>query len=345
MDQDRVCNSCGGALNEDSKFCPACGTNVEIPSDVGCPSCGEKNALDAKHCDKCGSLMSEPEEPLQPEPLEVSQNEPDFMGSEILCTNCGAKLVSESKFCTSCGKELPLPESIDEDAGANTTEESVSSNTETEEKTEEDLQQEKESRKKNVKGGCSLLVVIGLIVGIALAYCNSGSEDWGESLTVGQDLYDAGKYSQAIDEFVKITDGASEEIYLAQAYYWIGRSNQATGANAPAVASFTKALDVHTTASPASLYDYYLQRGKTREDWGASTFAVDPEGGKELLIGAFDDFELAISQAATGEAYLALSTCWTIAGQLDPSYFSESEAKANLALQKAKELSPSLFIQ
>ena len=40
---DRVCNSCGGALNEDSKFCPACGKNVESSSDVDCPSCGEKN--------------------------------------------------------------------------------------------------------------------------------------------------------------------------------------------------------------------------------------------------------------------------------------------------------------
>tara|TARA_Y100000588_G_scaffold112624_1_gene123591 strand:+ start:2710 stop:3042 length:333 start_codon:yes stop_codon:yes gene_type:complete len=58
MAQDnRVCNSCGGALNEDSKFCPACGTNVEIPSDVDCPSCGEKNAPDSKYCDKCGTSL------------------------------------------------------------------------------------------------------------------------------------------------------------------------------------------------------------------------------------------------------------------------------------------------
>jgi len=182
------------------------------------------------------------------------------------------------------------------------------------------------------------MVLIALIVA-----CSSGSKDWGKSLTTGLDLFDAGKYSEAIDEFGKITEGASEEIYLGQAYYWIGRANQETGANANAVGSFTKALAVHPSAPAAALHDYYLQRGKARADWGASTYAVDPEGGKELLNGAFSDFDAAISQSSTGEAYLLVATLWTISGVLDPNYFRDSEAKANLALEKAKELSPYLF--
>lgn len=267
------------------------------------------------------------------------------MASEVFCAKCGEKLSSESKFCNSCGTELSPTENVEENTDSNAGGESAPTNIETTEKTGEDLEKEKEARKKNIKGGCSLIVLIGFIVAIALAYCSSGSEDWSNSLTAGLDLYDAGKYSEAIDEFVKITDGASEEIYLGQAYYWIGRANLEMGANANAVGSFTKALAVHPSAPAAALHDYYLERGKARADWGASTYAVDPEGGKELLNGALSDFETAISQSSTGEAYLAVSACWAIAGQLDPNYFKNSEAKANLALEKAKELSPYLFSQ
>ncbi len=63
MAQERVCNSCSGALNDDSVFCPACGKSVEVSNEVDCPSCGEKNAHDSKYCDKCGSRISLPVKP------------------------------------------------------------------------------------------------------------------------------------------------------------------------------------------------------------------------------------------------------------------------------------------
>ena len=92
---------------------------------------------------------------------------------------------------------------------------------------------------------------------------------------------------------------------MGQAYYWIGRANYETGANANAVGSYTKSLSVYPSTNT---HDIYLDRGKAYAAWGASTYAVDPEGGKELLNGAFSDFDTAISQYPTREAYLLVAT-------------------------------------
>ena len=72
MAQDRVCNSCGRALNKDSKFCPACGTSAIVPSDVDCPSCGEKNAPDSNYCDKCGTSLKEQNQESSKPPSQQS---------------------------------------------------------------------------------------------------------------------------------------------------------------------------------------------------------------------------------------------------------------------------------
>ena len=73
MAQERVCNNCSGALNDDSVFCPSCGKSVEVSNEVDCPSCGQKNALDSKYCDKCGSRISEPDSSSVKPPLTRAQ--------------------------------------------------------------------------------------------------------------------------------------------------------------------------------------------------------------------------------------------------------------------------------
>ena len=55
----RLCASCGAALQQGVKFCPACGVKVEAPASPGsCPSCGASITADAKFCPDCGAKLS-----------------------------------------------------------------------------------------------------------------------------------------------------------------------------------------------------------------------------------------------------------------------------------------------
>ncbi len=50
------CRACGRALEPDSRFCPGCGT----PVDLACRSCGAAIALDARFCARCGTPVAGP---------------------------------------------------------------------------------------------------------------------------------------------------------------------------------------------------------------------------------------------------------------------------------------------
>ncbi len=49
--KERKCGNCGTALYEDEKFCPGCGTPVEVV----CPSCGNKIFNGERYCPYCGT--------------------------------------------------------------------------------------------------------------------------------------------------------------------------------------------------------------------------------------------------------------------------------------------------
>lgn len=74
------CQNCGAALTQGAKFCPECGTKVELPQKAACPHCGAE-VQGGKFCPECGGSL---------------------IPSEKICPNCGNKFES-GKFCPECG--------------------------------------------------------------------------------------------------------------------------------------------------------------------------------------------------------------------------------------------------
>ncbi|MCD8083511.1 MAG: SPFH domain-containing protein [Clostridiales bacterium] len=78
------CKSCGALVSGSGKFCPECGSKIEMPLPDGmvkCPKCGEV-VPDGKFCLECGARL------------------------EMVCAKCGAKIVPGAKFCLECGTRV-----------------------------------------------------------------------------------------------------------------------------------------------------------------------------------------------------------------------------------------------
>lgn len=78
-----TCPNCHSEVSEGSKFCPECGTKIELlnENEVICPACGKKTGK-GKFCMECGA------------PLIAK------------CAKCGAELPGGSKFCPECGEKI-----------------------------------------------------------------------------------------------------------------------------------------------------------------------------------------------------------------------------------------------
>ena len=88
-----ICPNCGRDVGE-SKFCPECGTKIEIEKPKSfCPNCG-RDVGGSKFCPECGTKI-EIEKP------------------KSFCPNCGSD-VGGGKFCPECGTKI----GADSDNGA-----------------------------------------------------------------------------------------------------------------------------------------------------------------------------------------------------------------------------------
>ena len=112
IEQTMTCSSCGNTIPIGKKFCPKCGTKIEIQQplpknntaaldnggmtvkqylskrkDLKCENCGNVVSLDTKYCPDCGKEL-------------IIAIDPD------ICYSCGEKLVKGKAFCANCGSPV-----------------------------------------------------------------------------------------------------------------------------------------------------------------------------------------------------------------------------------------------
>lgn len=95
------CPNCGMDAGE-SKFCPNCGTKIEVVEKSGsiCPNCGT-DAGESNFCPNCGTKI------VQDNPSSICPNCGTDAGESNFCPNCGTKIGEESvPVCPSCGEEV-----------------------------------------------------------------------------------------------------------------------------------------------------------------------------------------------------------------------------------------------
>jgi multisubunit Na+/H+ antiporter MnhC subunit len=98
----RVCRKCGYKIEENTSFCPECGTPLNMtaplppkpsPEDKRfCMQCGNRLDSDSIYCDRCGATAQ------------------DFGGPDTqTCPACGKEIPATAKFCNECGaKQAPV---------------------------------------------------------------------------------------------------------------------------------------------------------------------------------------------------------------------------------------------
>ncbi len=86
-----ICTSCGHDVSG-KKFCPACGTPVQLqatPAVSSCPHCHGEVKPGAAFCMHCGSALSASTAPAM-----------------RACPSCHAQVAGISAFCTNCGQDM-----------------------------------------------------------------------------------------------------------------------------------------------------------------------------------------------------------------------------------------------
>lgn len=177
----------------------------------------------------------------------------------------------------------------------------------------------------------------------------SPPEIWLSYREAGLAYFDAGQYEQAFKNFENMKK-TGLSIYVAKdpetwwsissASYWIGRTNQKLGNDTLAIENFTyglslelqkvacESLDENGCLSSSTLHHFYLYRGIAYMTLGKVS------GDKNVLGQALNDFDSAIAEIPTGQAYIERSKYW--------SFLNEDDL-AIKDMQFAKNKSPELF--
>ena len=82
------CPNCKNKLDEKSKFCIHCGTDLtKVTTKLSCLKCGSELKPENKFCPECGTAV-------------IKEQKKD------LCPNCNNKINENQKFCVECGTRL-----------------------------------------------------------------------------------------------------------------------------------------------------------------------------------------------------------------------------------------------
>lgn len=83
------CINCGAQLDEDSKFCTACGNKIELPKEKQsgkklsnqkyCTKCGHQIPDNSRFCVECGTKIEGETKPVQPQPVQQTTSPPVSM--------------------------------------------------------------------------------------------------------------------------------------------------------------------------------------------------------------------------------------------------------------------------
>jgi osmotically-inducible protein OsmY/ribosomal protein L40E len=105
-----ICQKCNATISDSAKFCPRCGTKVEMAKTQTaltkkCPTCGTENPLSAKFCKVDGYNFQQAAEKPAEKPAE-----PEKPKDIIICPKCGTPNPLTAKFCKKDG--TPLKEEV-----------------------------------------------------------------------------------------------------------------------------------------------------------------------------------------------------------------------------------------
>lgn len=95
------CPKCGGAIGQNTKFCPHCG--YKIPEVKRCKQCESPLPENTSFCVICGAKAESEENGPKAETNGVKLEAGE---EKKLCLSCGAEIAGNTKFCTKCGSKL-----------------------------------------------------------------------------------------------------------------------------------------------------------------------------------------------------------------------------------------------
>ena len=100
------CIHCGGLLDRDARFCPACGSGS--PFGYACPSCLREVQKGQSICAGCGRPLYISCPHCEARSFVQAQCEACGKPLMVRCANvrCGQLQLFQNKKCTACGKKI-----------------------------------------------------------------------------------------------------------------------------------------------------------------------------------------------------------------------------------------------
>ena len=107
-----LCTKCNANILDNVKFCPKCGTKVEVKAQETrkCLSCGAENPVSAKFCRVDGYNLQQVEGKIAEKPIEIEQPK-----DALICLKCGTTYPLSIKFCRKDGAPLQKTPTVKEE--------------------------------------------------------------------------------------------------------------------------------------------------------------------------------------------------------------------------------------